>query len=280
MSLDQDKPTSWDPGIDWENSLTRDLKYATAFWEGAGSQLRSLVYPDRDVGTLISGARFESDALRTDGDAAAEYVDFGSNVMWDNANPNGQTVMIRFKIESYSDTFIGLFALASSTSEAFTLFASTQGAYQPTAFGTDTDSVLSRPVEDFSAELLGQWTTIIITWNGLDVTSRDNYSLFRNGRTTVLQSSGNVTAVTSANQLSRAGGTTYGHGLIDTFCVWDRGLSEQEAIDLSGDPYQFFRDPDMVPLFSAGVSAPAVVGHDYLAAIKRRRSSILVPEML
>lgn len=200
-------------------------------------------------------------ALRFEGNSGGEHIEMGSDVLLESAVPF--TVIMRFNLDDYSDTFPGLLSLKTDGSNGFVIFANTSnGNYRPITCGSRSDSpfALCQPSTDFSSELLGVWTHLAITYDGVSPTSTSSFAFYRNGEGPLaIEAAGSLAAHGNVNYIGREGTTSNRwDGLIADARVYHREFSARQVMQDYAHPLANFRPRR--PVLGSVAAAPPSAG--------------------
>tara|TARA_Y100000015_G_C2395204_1_gene92382 strand:- start:1177 stop:2697 length:1521 start_codon:yes stop_codon:yes gene_type:complete len=168
-------------------------------------------------------------------DGSSEYIDLGNDVFFDTNNPFTFSAWIN--LDSYTTNYPYIANLKTNVTNGFAIFLSNTGSYTGVNIGsTDSNITKGKTTGDISSTFLNSWNHIAIIYNGSGANTLSNYSIYVNGSSITLTTTGSFSTITNVNNLGRSGsGSFYFDGKIDHLAIFDYALSSSQVTSLYGN---------------------------------------------
>jgi hypothetical protein len=197
-------------------------------YPGSGTSCTDLI--EKQTGTLQSSGMFEninSGVFNFDGNT--NYIDLGNNVFFNTSDAFSFLAWVN--LNSYTNTYPYIANIKTNETDGFAIFLSSTSNYQGLNIGsTDSSITKGRTTGDISGTFLNSWNHAVITYNGSGANTLSNYSIYVNGSSVTLTTTGAFLTITNANNLARLGnGSFYLDGNIGPVQIYNRALSATEV---------------------------------------------------
>jgi len=152
------------------------------------------------------------------------------------------TIVSKVRLNSFLDRVPTICQIKTNTSYAFVVAASLIGGYEGIFFGSTNSWIRLKTGNNFATNIT---QSIVILYNGNDVGTASNFSMYLDGKQVNLSTAGMLIGLTQNNYLGtiNAGsrGTDDWHGNINSFSIYNRALSPSEIKQLYVDSLAPFR---------------------------------------
>ena len=174
--------------------------------------------PNNKNQSLVSNYSMQFDPASTD------YIDLGSEVLFDSTS--GFSFSTWVKLEAYSpNAFPPICKIKTDQSTGFVIFLSNNSVYYGVNIGSNSNFMRARTVGNISADFLGTWKHICVTFNGVDRAVSSSFKIYVDGSPVNLTTTSGFASTANENTLgfgSNAGITF--NGKIDQTCFFDYAL--------------------------------------------------------
>ena len=164
-------------------------------------------------------------------DGINDYIDVGNDVFFDTNNPFTFSAWIN--LDSYTTNYPYIANLKTNVTGGFAIFLSNNqsGGYAGVNIGsTDSNITTGKTTGDISSTFLTSWNHIAIIYNGSGANTLSNYSIYVNGSSVTLTTTGSFSTITNVNNLGRLGsGSFYFDGKMDELGIWNTALTSTQV---------------------------------------------------
>jgi len=138
-----------------------------------------------------------------DFDGSNDYIDLGNDVFFNTNNPFSFSTWVN--LDSYSDPYPYLVNLKTNVTDGIAIFISNNSSYAGVNVGsTDSSITKGRTTGDISSTFLNSWNHVVVTYNGNGANTLSNYSIYVNGSSVTLTTTGNYSTMpNTANNIGR-----------------------------------------------------------------------------
>jgi hypothetical protein len=138
-----------------------------------------------------------------DFDGSNDYIDLGNDVFFNTNNPFSFSTWVN--LDSYSDPYPYLVNLKTNVTDGIAIFISNNSSYAGVNVGsTDNSITKGRTTGDISSTFLNSWNHVVVTYNGNGANTLSNYSIYVNGSSVTLTTTGNYSTMpNTANNIGR-----------------------------------------------------------------------------
>ena len=158
------------------------------------------------------------------------YINLNSDILF-NTN-QGFSFSSWVNLDSYSDPYPYLVNLKTNVTDGIAVFISNNSSYAGVNVGsTDSSITKGRTTGDISSTFLNSWNHVVVTYNGNGANTLSNYSIYVNGSSVTLTTTGNYSTMpNTANNIGRRSNSYhYLDGKLSNVQIWDTALSSTEA---------------------------------------------------
>lgn len=229
--------------IDWQNSITNDLKFCVPFINGWHELVNN---QQADTSTLdannFMSSHLGEKAFRFGGDHN-EYIEYPNDPGFAFNQTKGYTILARISLDSIADFRSICCYKLTDDSEPFLMFYSNDASYSSLSWGNLTISEKGINTGDINITPGdGQFHTIIITMDGVNPVNISSWNCWIDGVPLTINTQGNFGSVGNTTKLGAWDNTLHEWpGFVSLQARWDRSLNDVEVISLFKDPYQIFR---------------------------------------
>jgi len=167
-------------------------------------------------------------------DGTNDYIDFGSNAFFDTTNSFSFSAWVN--LDSYSTNYPYIANIKTNVTDGFAIFLSNaqSGGYAGVNIGsTDSNITTGKTTGNISADFLTSWNHIVVTYNGSDATTLSNYSIYVNGLSVALTTTGTFSTVSNVNNLGRLGsGSFHFDGNLSNCSIYSSALTEDQILTI------------------------------------------------
>ncbi len=180
-----------------------------------------------------------------DFDGTDDYVDLGTNVLFDSTSAFSVSGWI--KLTSYSPSYPAMILLKTDQATGVHIGFSDVVGYQGVWFGSNSNFIRLSTLDATLASTLinGSWHHIVLTYDGVSRTTASSYTLYVNGSSKSLGSAGPFASVPNENRIGKGSNSaTVFNGPIDEVGIWDVELDSDAVTALynSGSPISLSSD--------------------------------------
>ena len=145
-----------------------------------------------------------------DFDGSNDYIGLGTNILFDSTQ--GFTFSTWVNLNSYSQSYPSLARIVTDQTDDFIIGlsnANPSGDYRGVNFGSPSQFVRGKTSGDISADFIGTWKHVCLTFDGVDRTALSSYKIYVDGSSVSLVSAGAFgTPSGSVNTLGTGGFST------------------------------------------------------------------------
>ena len=167
--------------------------------------------------------------------ASTDYIDLGSEVLFDSTS--GFSFSTWVKLEAYSpNAFPPICKIKTDQATGYVIFVSNNSTYYGVNIGSNLNFIRARTDGNISADFIGTWKHICVTFDGVDRTVSSSFKIYVDGSSVNLTTTGGFASTANENTLgfgSNAGITF--NGKIDQTCFFDYALSASQVSTLYGN---------------------------------------------
>jgi len=164
--------------------------------------------------------------------ASTSYIDLGTDVLFDSTA--GFSFSTWVKLEAYSpNAYPPICKIKTDQSTGFVIFISNNSTYYGVNIGSNLNFMRARTVGNISADFLGTWKHICVTFDGVNKAVSSSFKIYVDGSSVNLTTTGSFATVANENTLgfgSNAGITF--NGLLDEVSFFNTALTDAEVLSI------------------------------------------------
>lgn len=162
-----------------------------------------------------------------DFDGANDYIDLGSDVLFDSNKSFSFSAWVN--LDAYSPLDPGVVMVKTDQSVGFSMFLSGTAGYEGVNIGSASSFLQAKTTGDISGDFIGAWKHVCFTFDGVDRTAISSYKIYVDGSSITLTTSSTFAAHSNVNYLGLAATTnTYWNGKLSQVCIFDYELSTDQ----------------------------------------------------
>jgi len=161
-------------------------------------------------------------------DGSDDWIELDSFILNTDA---AWSISLWTNLDDFSYSYPELFILKTNEATGFTCFMGNASSYTGINFGSNSNFAKFKTTGDISGDLVGAWVNIILTYNGNDKATSNNYIIYVNGASVLNTATGTFAAVDNRFSNIGVGNTNnYFDGNIGPVHIYNRALSSTEVL--------------------------------------------------